>query len=179
MMVVTGMGTLALLRVLGGTAASPGHPGGDRKRPAEEGEDPWPKKVRFLSDIVSRSTPDIGNKSNTRAVGHEGHGDQAVPVEPLSSSATVGGPSASGAVQHISKHDKGKEAVVPEDPVMEAIRRAMAGGGPMISEGRQRAPVWETEAQVPSHLRMFIKPKDEVREKYPGRLGLHPDEPIG
>lgn len=32
---------------------------------------------------------------------------------------------------------------------------------------------------MPPRLHGFIKPKKEIREKYPGKLGLHPDEPIG
>lgn len=46
-----------------------------------------------------------------------------------------------GPLRRISKQDKGKEAVVPEDPVIEAIHRAMAGGGPMIRDGGQGGPM--------------------------------------
>lgn len=79
--------------------------------------------------------------------------------------------------------DKGKTPVVQEDPITEAVRRAIMGGGhliveekpgPMIREGGQA-----TVGQGPPRLPAKIRPKREFREKHPSKLGLHPDEPIG
>lgn len=66
--------------------------------------------------------------------------------------------------------------MVPEDPIFEAVRRAIMGaqGGPMIREGGQAA-----SGQVTPRLPAKVRPKREFREKHPKKLRLHPDEPIG
>lgn len=68
---------------------------------------------------------------------------------------------------------------LPEDPIIEAIRKALAGAGPMIREGGQPSGACNNPGQLPSRVSAFIRPKSEIREKYPGKLGLHPEEPIG
>lgn len=159
---------------------------GSRKRTAEDDDEPIRKKVRFLSEIVARPARSDDNNPSADVGGHEVHGDQRVPVEGVNNSSSVAaaaggqeGPPGYAHARRISAAEKGKEALVPEDPIIEAIRRALAGGGPAIREPGQHAAAGNSSGQMPPHLKAFIKPKSEMRDKYPGKLGLHPEEPIG
>lgn len=92
MMVVDDMRTLHLIRMLSNPGAQAGTGENSRKRAARDDDEPIRKKVRFLSEIVSRTFPSRENGASASVTVPGGEGDQTVPEQVMNNDVAVVAP---------------------------------------------------------------------------------------